>query len=152
MCKWAIKDSWKIKGRKWKWGHTGTRYKCRADFFSVFCILQTIWIFSMVDYKRPSYNNGEYAYPAWAIGIGWLFASFSIAPIPIFAVIAIVNAKGTTLWEVSCLQCFVNHIVLNQTFVPYKLYSDCLLSLWLHSLLILLQIMLLSSTALKKSP
>ena len=55
----------------------------------------------MVDYQRPSYNNGEYTYPDWAIAIGWLFASFSIAPIPIFAVIAVANAKGTTLMEVS---------------------------------------------------
>lgn len=55
----------------------------------------------MVDYKRPSYNKGEYAYPDWAIGIGWIFASCSIAPIPIFAIIAIINAKGTTLLEVS---------------------------------------------------
>lgn len=62
-------------------------------------LILTIWIFSMVDYKRPSYNNGEYAYPDWAIGIGWLFASCSIIPIPVFAVIAIINAKGTTLWE-----------------------------------------------------
>lgn len=62
-------------------------------------LILTIWIFSMVDYQRPSYNKGEYAYPDWAIGIGWLFASCSIAPIPIFATIAVVNAKGTTLWE-----------------------------------------------------
>uniref|UniRef100_A0A0P4W1Q3 Transporter n=1 Tax=Scylla olivacea TaxID=85551 RepID=A0A0P4W1Q3_SCYOL len=62
-------------------------------------LILTIWIFSMVDYQRPSYNKGEYAYPDWAIGIGWLFASCSIAPIPIFAVIAVINAKGTTLWE-----------------------------------------------------
>lgn len=62
-------------------------------------LILTIWVFSMVDYKRPSYNKGEYAYPDWAIGIGWIFASCSIAPIPIFAVIAIVNAKGTTLLE-----------------------------------------------------
>lgn len=80
--------------------------------FKMYFSPQTIWIFSMVDYKRPSYNNGEYAYPDWAIGIGWLFASCSIAPIPIFAVIAVINAKGTTLWEVSmpCYQILCIHL------------------------------------------
>lgn len=58
-------------------------------------------MFSIVDYKEPTYNKGEYIYPPWAIGLGWIIASFSIVPIPIFAVIAVVNAKGTTFWEVS---------------------------------------------------
>lgn len=67
----------------------------------LFCIFQAIWIFSIVDYKEPTYNKGEYKYPGWAIGIGWIIACCSILPIPIFAVIAIIKAKGSNIWEVS---------------------------------------------------
>lgn len=54
-----------------------------------------------MDYKEPTYNKGEYKYPGWAIGIGWIIASCSILPIPIFAVIAVIKAKGSNIWEVS---------------------------------------------------
>ncbi|KAK4299465.1 hypothetical protein Pmani_028250 [Petrolisthes manimaculis] len=68
-------------------------------YFSAPLLILAIWIFSMVDYSSPTYNKGEYIYPSWAIGLGWIIASFSIIPIPIFAVIAVVQAKGTTFWE-----------------------------------------------------
>lgn len=62
-------------------------------------LIFAIWIFSIVDYKEPTYNKGEYKYPGWAIGIGWIIASCSILPIPIFAVIAVIKAKGSNIWE-----------------------------------------------------
>ncbi|XP_066964111.1 uncharacterized protein [Macrobrachium rosenbergii] len=62
-------------------------------------LIMAIWIFSIVDYKRPTYNNGEYQFPDWAVGMGWVIASLSIVPIPIFAVIAVWKAEGTTFWE-----------------------------------------------------
>lgn len=68
-------------------------------YFAAPVLILAIWIFSLVDYERPTYNKGEYEYPNWAIGIGWVIASLSILPIPIFAVIAVYKAKGTNLWE-----------------------------------------------------
>ncbi|KAK8736394.1 hypothetical protein OTU49_004974 [Cherax quadricarinatus] len=62
-------------------------------------LILAIWVFSMVDYKRPTYNKGEYIYPDWAIALGWMIAALSIIPIPVFAVIAIIKAKGTNLLE-----------------------------------------------------
>lgn len=68
-------------------------------YFAAPMLILAIWIFSMVDYKQPTYNKGEYKYPDWAIGVGWIISSLSIAPIPIFAIIAIVKAKGTNIFE-----------------------------------------------------
>ncbi|KAK7082302.1 hypothetical protein SK128_004895 [Halocaridina rubra] len=62
-------------------------------------LIMAIWIFSIVDHERPTYNKGEYNYPDWAIGIGWVIASLSIVPIPVFAVIAVYKAKGATILE-----------------------------------------------------
>ncbi|XP_065173508.1 sodium- and chloride-dependent GABA transporter ine isoform X2 [Atheta coriaria] len=58
-----------------------------------------IWVFYMIDYESPTYNNGLYHYPDWAIGIGWVISSFSIFCLPIFMICSLVKAKGKTLRE-----------------------------------------------------
>ncbi|KAF0308904.1 Sodium- and chloride-dependent GABA transporter ine [Amphibalanus amphitrite] len=43
-------------------------------FLAPFLIL-AIWIFSLIDYERPSYDG--YHYPEWGIRLGWFLASLS---------------------------------------------------------------------------
>jgi solute carrier family 6 GABA transporter-like protein 6/8/11/12/13 len=62
--------------------------------------LQAIWIFSWLDYRHPTYNNGEYSYPAWAITLGWVIASSSLVSIPAYAVHAISKAEADSLLQV----------------------------------------------------
>ena len=51
-------------------------------------------MFSIVDYKEPTYNRGRYHYPEWAIYLGWAIAATSLAPIPGCAAMAVWQAKG----------------------------------------------------------
>jgi len=62
-------------------------------------LILIIWIFSLYDYEAPSYNNGVYTYPWWCILLGWCIAALSILPIPVMAIMAIYNAKGTNIFE-----------------------------------------------------
>ena len=57
-------------------------------------------MFSLVNYKEPTYNRGKYEYPEWAIYMGWAIALTSLAPIPGCAVLALIRAKGQGLAEV----------------------------------------------------
>ena len=60
-------------------------------------LILVIWIFTLYDYEAPSY--GTYNYPWWCILLGWCIAALSILPIPIMAVIAIINAEGKTFLD-----------------------------------------------------
>lgn len=53
-----------------------------------------------MNYKPPTYDNDEYEYPTWAHALGWFYAAASLICIPVFAVVAIVNAEGDTLFQV----------------------------------------------------
>lgn len=72
---------------------------------------QALWIFSLINYEPPSYDNGKYVYPVWAHAIGWSLTAISLICIPIFAVIAILKADGNGLLQVSTKT--LNHILLN---------------------------------------
>ncbi|XP_065582143.1 sodium- and chloride-dependent GABA transporter ine-like [Artemia franciscana] len=67
------------------------------------CLIMAIWIFSMIDYTEPVYNNVSdginYHYPRWAILLGWFFASLSLGVIPGFAIFEIIKAPGDTWVE-----------------------------------------------------
>ncbi|XP_037820028.1 sodium- and chloride-dependent GABA transporter ine isoform X2 [Lucilia sericata] len=63
------------------------------------CLLFAIWILSLINYKEPTYHNGNYTYPDWAYGIGWMFASFSLVCIPYYAIINLWKAQGSSLAE-----------------------------------------------------
>jgi len=63
------------------------------------CLILAIWIFSLIDYEAPTYNNGQYTYPSGAIAMGWGIASLSMIAIPAFAVIALLNAKGDSFMQ-----------------------------------------------------
>ncbi len=65
------------------------------------CLIMAIWIFSLADYEAPTYNNGQYIFPGWSIGMGWAISSLSLLAIPILAVIAVVKAKGDNIIQVN---------------------------------------------------
>nr|QCI31496.1 sodium- and chloride-dependent GABA transporter ine [Grandidierella japonica] len=67
-------------------------------FFSPL-LISIIAVFSWVDYKEPTYDQGAYTFPPWAIGLGWTMASLSLIPIPLFMVIQVYRARGDTLRE-----------------------------------------------------
>lgn len=60
---------------------------------------QSLWIFSLINYKKPTYHNGHYEYPDWAHALGWTIAAISLVCIPGYAIINIVRAEGETFLE-----------------------------------------------------
>ncbi|XP_050310141.1 sodium- and chloride-dependent GABA transporter ine-like isoform X2 [Anthonomus grandis grandis] len=58
-----------------------------------------LWVFLIIDYEPPTYNNGAYHYPRWAIAIGWLICSLSIICIPAYMIVVFVRAPGSTFVE-----------------------------------------------------
>ena len=61
-------------------------------------MFQTIIVFSIVNF-RPliylSYTIGDYEYPDWANGVGWLIAVSSMVMIPGWAVYYLLTVPGT---------------------------------------------------------
>ena len=66
----------------------------------MYFFFQAIWIFSLLDYKEPTYNRNSYFYPHWAIILGWCISATSLAPIPIVAIFKIITTKADSLWQV----------------------------------------------------
>lgn len=60
----------------------------------------SVWVFCMIDYESPTYNNGDYHYPIWAIVIGWIISALSILCIPIYMVYVFLQSPGNTFMEV----------------------------------------------------
>ncbi|XP_066247922.1 sodium- and chloride-dependent GABA transporter ine-like isoform X2 [Euwallacea similis] len=58
-----------------------------------------LWVFLIIDYEPPTYNNGAYHYPRWAIVIGWIICSLSIICIPGYMIIVFISAPGSSLIE-----------------------------------------------------
>jgi multidrug transporter EmrE-like cation transporter len=52
-----------------------------------------VWIFTLEQHTPVTY--GDYAYPDWAMLIGWIVAVISLLPIPIGAVYTIWTGHGT---------------------------------------------------------
>lgn len=87
----------------------------------MFNCIQALWVFSLVNYELPTYNNGVYQYPTWAHGIGWGFAAASLGWIPIFAVIAVYRSEGDTLLKVQMIVMLFNYY---QSFIIFKSISE----------------------------
>ncbi|XP_056016857.1 sodium- and chloride-dependent betaine transporter-like [Ostrea edulis] len=60
-------------------------------------LLMIMLIFTIYQYTPP--RVGDYEYPAYARAIGWCIALFPLLPLPICAIKAIIEAKGSTLYE-----------------------------------------------------
>jgi len=56
-------------------------------------ILVCVLIYTIVQYKEPTY--GGYEYPRWAIAFGWILALSSLVPVPVFAIKNFVQARGS---------------------------------------------------------
>ncbi len=50
-------------------------------------------MFSIVQHMPVTYGN--YVYPGWAVGVGWMFAICSMVPLPVLALVRILKAKGS---------------------------------------------------------
>ncbi|XP_064636103.1 sodium- and chloride-dependent glycine transporter 1-like isoform X2 [Lineus longissimus] len=57
------------------------------------CIIVFVFLFSIVQHVPVSY--GEYAYPQWAVGCGWMLALVSMVPLPISMVFEFLRTPGT---------------------------------------------------------
>ena len=55
-------------------------------------VLQGILIWSLLTFTPTDYNG--IAYPTWGDALGWCTVSFAVMFIPIFAIVAIIRAKG----------------------------------------------------------
>ena len=58
---------------------------------------QFILFFTFYYHTAVTYNGVEY--PAWGIGLGWIMALCSMAPLPIVASIKLWNAPGATFGQ-----------------------------------------------------
>lgn len=77
-------------------------------------VSQAIMIFNWIQYTPISY--GDYEYPDWGIGIGWLLASLSLICIPIGIVKAIWEAEGSNFFQVRSRLLVPNAISFFYTF------------------------------------
>lgn len=57
--------------------------------------------FSITTLQPVTY--GDYHYPEWAIGVGWIFALCSMVPVPVVAIIYIAREKGTLIERIKKL-------------------------------------------------
>ncbi|XP_014254300.1 sodium- and chloride-dependent GABA transporter ine isoform X2 [Cimex lectularius] len=62
-------------------------------------LILCLWIFSIIDYEPPKYNNGMYTYPWWAEVLGWFITASCLLCIPILAVYVVASMEGKTLWQ-----------------------------------------------------
>ena len=66
------------------------------------CITQLIFLGSITQWKRITYNG--YMYPDWAQAVAWLLALSSFLAIPTFALYSIFHPKGSfrEVWKIYC--------------------------------------------------
>jgi len=64
------------------------------------CLIGVIWAFTLIDFRTPSYNKGQYIYPWWCHLLGWGVTSLSLGALPLVAIMEIIKSKsGSSLWE-----------------------------------------------------
>lgn len=71
----------------------------RNVFF--FSVSQSIFIYSLIDFKPLTYE--DYDYPEWADILGWGLSLLSIVQIPLWAVISIIRMDAPTWKEVNMI-------------------------------------------------
>lgn len=79
---------------------------------------QSLWIFSLINYKKPTYHNGHYEYPDWAHALGWTISCISLVCVPAYALVSIWRAEGTTFMEVREINCCLLKVILKH-FIPF---------------------------------
>lgn len=68
-------------------------WKFVSPFFIFVIIISSIASYKPMVYK--SYTKGDYIYPSWANGIGWVIAASSMAMIPAWAIYYIIKSPGS---------------------------------------------------------
>ncbi|XP_060687954.1 sodium- and chloride-dependent neutral and basic amino acid transporter B(0+)-like [Hemiscyllium ocellatum] len=61
------------------------------------CLMAVLLIWSLTTLAPPTYGPVEY--PVWAVALGWCMTIFCIMWVPIVAVVRVVQAEGSTLWQ-----------------------------------------------------
>ncbi|XP_067650071.1 sodium- and chloride-dependent glycine transporter 1-like isoform X2 [Haliotis asinina] len=79
------------------WGKTvpkamiiSLKYICPILFLGIFS-------YSLYSYRPPKY--GDYVYPDWATGIGWVISFASLVPLPVIFILTVYGTEGKTLRE-----------------------------------------------------
>ncbi|XP_072450895.1 sodium- and chloride-dependent neutral and basic amino acid transporter B(0+)-like isoform X1 [Chiloscyllium punctatum] len=66
-------------------------------YFITPCLMVVLLFWSLTTFASPTYGPVEY--PVWAIAVGWCMTIVCIMWIPIVAVVRVVQAEGSTLWQ-----------------------------------------------------
>jgi len=56
-------------------------------------LILVVGLFTIMDFRTPSYNNGQYHYPDWCHALGWFITILSLSALPILALVEIVRTK-----------------------------------------------------------
>ncbi|XP_048400375.1 sodium- and chloride-dependent neutral and basic amino acid transporter B(0+)-like isoform X1 [Stegostoma tigrinum] len=65
--------------------------------FVIPCLMVVVLFWSLATFAPPTYGPVEY--PVWALALGWCMIIFCIMWVPIVAVVRVVKAEGSTLWQ-----------------------------------------------------
>ncbi|XP_071085624.1 sodium-dependent noradrenaline transporter-like [Haliotis cracherodii] len=79
------------------WGKKMPREMVISLKFVCPLLLLVTFCYSLYSYRPPKY--GDYIYPAWATGVGWMISLSSILPIPIIWLWTVLNRNETSLKE-----------------------------------------------------
>jgi len=63
--------------------------------WSYFTPAVIIFVFSINVFSHEPVTYGDYHYPPWAIGIGWVFAIWSMVPLPAMFIFQMCRAEGS---------------------------------------------------------
>ncbi|XP_078267989.1 sodium- and chloride-dependent neutral and basic amino acid transporter B(0+)-like [Rhinoraja longicauda] len=67
------------------------------------CLLVVILAWSLATFTPPTF--GLVQYPVWAVALGWCMIIVCIMWIPIIAIVRVVQAEGSTLYQKLCTAC-----------------------------------------------
>ena len=93
---WEESELWKEENLR-KWFSVMFNQNINLHWL-FFCFFQFVLLFNWISWENPT--AGDYEFPAWAHGFGWMMIMTSLIWIPLVAVYEIIKADGT-LMEVS---------------------------------------------------
>ncbi|KAL1140435.1 hypothetical protein AAG570_000367, partial [Ranatra chinensis] len=68
--------------------------------FAAPVLIMCVLIYSLIDYETPTYNNGAYSYPTWAVLLGWSITATCLLWIPLIAIYVVARAQGKNFIQV----------------------------------------------------
>ncbi|XP_046562024.1 sodium- and chloride-dependent glycine transporter 1-like [Haliotis rubra] len=79
------------------WGKTVPRVMTFSLKFISPGLLLIIFCYSLYSYRPPNY--GDYIYPTWATGLGWMISFGSILPLPVVFIWTVYKTEGNSVKE-----------------------------------------------------